>query len=486
MNQPLARTAIIEIFSQWTGFADPPSRSAKLTIRASSGRFLRDIAVEGDRDELDSECVQQFFAALNRPALPELTPSEFDQPFDAVRMHYGSVWTDDNPSLLVRVANSDGTTICLRSGSQHAFMLPFQFIDTKADSIRETYDPQLSRAISALMPESFLNRDRLADYGVMFQADLDRATQAETFSHTPADETEQTPVSGDESYQFQLDEIEARIHRLFSGEETPEEKAEAEQTGNHSQRLLKRIPFQELSDLLERGADPNAADDVGQTALMHAAFPPFQRERFEILVKAGADLEARGNDGVTGLQLACSGGMFEAVAAWVAAGADIEATTSHGTTSLMLGATWDDIVSLLLAHNATINAVDHDGHSALAYAVLRQSSIGAKRLLNSIRALLSAGADVRLPDKQGLTPIDHARRSLARVELQDEVRQAFANARTAEERRQALAAREQHARWLEQHRREHPEDEWLTKLDYDDHTLATEIVELLTAVAKGV
>ena len=481
MDPPLAK---IEIFSRWTGFADPCHHEGKLTIRPCANRFLREVAVEGKCEELRTECVRDFMSALEWPMLPLLMPSAFDQPFEVVRQHYDSCWTDDYPELLVRITNTDGTVTCLRSTSQHAFMLPLQFIDTTADSTCDTYDPQLSRAIAALMPESFLNRDRLASYGVMFQADLDRSNRAENSGSLPSDEVEPAPETAKASDESQVDGIEAIIHRLFSGEESPEEKDEAELTGNHSQRLLKRIPLQELCALLERGADPNVADDVGQTALMYAAFPPFQRERFERLVKAGADLEARRKDGANGLQFACEGGEFEAAAAWVAAGADVNAATSHGATPLMLGAKWDNIVSLLLAHNAAINTVDHDGHSALAYAVLLQSSIGAKRLLNSIRALLAAGADVRRPDRQSLTPLDHAYRSFARVELQNEVLQAFAESRTAEERRQAQAARAQHMQWLEQYRREHLEDERLTNADYDDRTLAMEIVELLTAAAK--
>ncbi len=133
------------------------------------------------------------------------------------------------------------------------------------------------------------------------------------------------------------------IDRLFSNEETPEEKAEAERVGKLSERLLKRISPDDVRGLLARGANPGIADDVGQTALMHAAWAR-DWERFRLLARAGADLEARRNDGLNGLQLACSGGSSDAVEEWIRAGADIEVRTPEGTTPLMLAATWPDSV----------------------------------------------------------------------------------------------------------------------------------------------
>jgi ankyrin repeat protein len=482
MGGTLGKISRIEIYSCWCGFADPPSVTAKLTIEANAERFLREVAIDGPRDELQAECVQQFLVELERPVLSELTPTVFDQPFEAVSQHYNSITTDDSPAVLVQVTDRAGTVIQIRSESQHAFMLPLTIFDATHGSVQKTYDPQLSRSIAALMPESFLNRHRLADYGRMFQLDLEWAIRRETCNVTSAADSDRVGTTSEEiSPERQFEEHEARLQRLFSREESSEEKAEAERTGDHSQRLLKRIPLDELTALLERGADPNVADDAGQTALMHAAFRPFDRERFERLVQAGANLEVRRTDGFNGLQLACSGGETESAAAWIAAGADVNVSTPHGATPLMLSASWDKIVKLLLAHNATVNAVDQDGHSALAYAVLRQNSVRAKRQLQAIQELLSAGANVSLSDGQGLTPLDHARRVLARVDLSNEVMQAFADSRAAEERRPSQSVRKQQTEWLEQHRRAYPEDESLIKDFLDNRTLASEVLELLDA-----
>lgn len=215
-------------------------------------------------------------------------------------------------------------------------------------------------------------------------------------------------------------------------EETPADKAEAEQTGNISGRLLKRLPARAAIELIAQGADVNIADDVGQTALMIAAFPPFNQEKFRALVTAGANVEARRNDGLTGLLLACAGGESEAAEEWVRAGADVRVRCPENSTPLMLGARWPHIVALLLASGADPNAADKDGHTPLAYGVIQQCSVSAQGERTAIRQLLEAGADPHRADNEGRTPTDHARQAVKAEELHLETMLALSG-RSAEE-----------------------------------------------------
>jgi ankyrin repeat protein len=158
---------------------------------------------------------------------------------------------------------------------------------------------------------------------------------------------------------------------------------------------------------------------------MAASWPPFNQLVFRELVAAGANVEARRNDGYTGLHLACAGGESLAASEWVRAGADVNARTSEGATPLMLAATWPQIVEMLLRNRADIHVADADGHTALVYAILKQSTILANEYLRSLRFLLARGADVNQRDREGVTPLEHAEKALARVRLEEEVLRAF-------------------------------------------------------------
>ncbi|VTR91033.1 ankyrin repeat protein : Ankyrin repeat protein, putative OS=Trichomonas vaginalis GN=TVAG_394330 PE=4 SV=1: Ank_2: Ank [Gemmata massiliana] len=415
-----APTAVerIEVFTHWMGFSSP-TVAAKLVIARHNDRFTRERALAEPVSDLPTALISRFLTALQRPTVPELTPELFDVPEQVIREHYGSIWTNDDPSVLVRVTFTDSRQIEIRSTVQHAFMLPLRVVTEAGTS--ETFDPELSRAIAELLPDEFPEKKRLSGSSGMLQHDIARYWEEQA---APKIEPEEEPVPEEPRTAATLEELDQMFHRIFSREESPEERTKAEQSGRTSERLLKRISLDDVRALIAAGADVNVADDVGQTALMHAAFPPFDQLRFRLLVEAGADVEAR-RDGATGLHLACSGGEFKAATEWVRAGADVHATTPEGATPLMLAAGWPDIVELLLRRGADVRATDADGHSALVYAILRQRFISAKEQLRSVRLLLAAGADINQPDREGVTPLDHAQRVLDRALLEAEVRRAL-------------------------------------------------------------
>lgn len=214
--------------------------------------------------------------------------------------------------------------------------------------------------------------------------------------------------------------------KIISQEESVAQKADAERLGKISRRLLKRLSFEDLRDVLAQGADPSVADECVQTALMLAAFPPFAEVQFEILAEAGANLEARRNDGFTGLHLACLGGSDEIALAWMRAGANIHARTAHGSTPLMLACGSNRTLHQLLRAGANPNDVDIDGHTALCCAVIAQRAIDPENQLESIRALIAAGTYLNIRDRNGKTALGHAYYALHKAQVEVDVHRAFA------------------------------------------------------------
>jgi ankyrin repeat protein len=141
--------------------------------------------------------------------------------------------------------------------------------------------------------------------------------------------------------------------------------------------------------LLRRGAEVNAAQGDGMTAL-HWAASKGNAEMVGVLLKAGASVKTTTRiDSATPLHLAAAAGSAPALDGLIAAGADINAVTAPGTTALMLAAAAGspDAVKVLLAHGANPNARESaKGHTALMFAA-------AANRTDAVKVLLELGAD---------------------------------------------------------------------------------------------
>ena len=436
----------IEVFSRRYGFVDPTGHIAKLTIIREGDRFIRQDRLAGTRDAISAECIGPFLEQLCQPAIEFLDPTLFDVPGPVIRAHFGSTWTGDAPTVLIRLRFSDGRVIEVLTTGQHICLLPIKIRDSQGLLNCQTFQPAMSRSMAALMPEGFLQRDRLQGPSSLLQSEIDDYRSGvgrwrfddDSGEAADADErSDRDRLSWDEVKQ----RINETLHALALNLESPEDKELAERTGKISERLLKNLPLDEVADILSRAGNPNVADEHGQTALMLAASPPLDRIRFRMLVRAGANLEAkRTKDGATGLHLACNGGMADAVEEWILAGADIHARLPEGATPLMLGASWPAIVRLLLASGARANDVDQDGHTALVYAIHRQCWLTAADPLEAICLLIDAGTDLTLRDHKGRTPLEFARQhhriKLLEQEIGLAVQEVLGRQPTADEERQ--------------------------------------------------
>jgi ankyrin repeat protein len=151
--------------------------------------------------------------------------------------------------------------------------------------------------------------------------------------------------------------------------------------------------LQAVAALLAGGADPNAADSFGFTALHAAAAARHGNSTtaalIQALVAAGGNPNARLANGATPLHQAARTGCLAALQALLAAGADVSSRDSLGRTPLHLAAGKNaECVEALLRAGAPVAAVDNSrrqpldmAHEAQLLAVeqLLWAAVGARR-----------------------------------------------------------------------------------------------------------
>src|SRR5688572_15710605 len=147
--------------------------------------------------------------------------------------------------------------------------------------------------------------------------------------------------------------------------------------------------------LLTNGADVNAAQGDGMTAL-HWAARNGDAELAQMLLFAGANVKAATRlGGYTPLMMAADQGHATVIAALVSGGADAKAANALGTTALMLAAQSGNpqAVTTLVENGAEIEAKEKTfGQTPLMFAA-------SMNRVEAIRALLKVGADVKATSK---------------------------------------------------------------------------------------
>ena len=151
--------------------------------------------------------------------------------------------------------------------------------------------------------------------------------------------------------------------------------------------------------LLLHGAAIDARTVDGRTALHAAAMQPMGGRVVKLLLEVGADVDARSMTGNTPLFGAAAAGL-ENTLLLLDHGANPNIPSQTGATPLMVART-ADVVWLLVAKGAHINARSKRGETALAAAAGRGDD-------ESVTLLLSKGADVNATDYRGYTPLMHA------------------------------------------------------------------------------
>ena len=154
-----------------------------------------------------------------------------------------------------------------------------------------------------------------------------------------------------------------------------------------------------VRELLAKGADVNAAQADGMTAL-HWAVNNDDAEMAGQLVRSRANVNATNRYGVPPLSTACTNGNAALVRLLLDAGANANASLPGGETVLMTAARVGSLeaVKALLARGANPNAQERRDQTALMWAA-------AEGHATVVRALIEAGSTINATLPSGFTPL---------------------------------------------------------------------------------
>lgn len=180
--------AAIEIESIWTGLG--PTSESKLSLKEKNGEYY----VKGKR--VNKRLIERLLLELQEPfniptvenlgiteawlqanaksTLPERLKKSHQSEKDLFLSSFqdikliekllpgilGGWWTDDYPEFALQIKRKDGSSVIINSSRQGIFMVPLAIIEN--GGARFSYNANLSRAIAALLPEKFTNRERLS------------------------------------------------------------------------------------------------------------------------------------------------------------------------------------------------------------------------------------------------------------------------------------------------------------------------------------
>ena len=153
----------------------------------------------------------------------------------------------------------------------------------------------------------------------------------------------------------------------------------------------------------------NATDAHGRTPLHVATFAK-QREAIRALAKAGAELNRLENDRYDAVTIAAVADDEDTLRVLLQLGASAKQTTSRYDGTALIAAAHlghDGVVRQLIQAGAPLDHVNNLHWTAAIEAVVLGN--GGVRHQATLKALIDAGANVSLTDRQGQTPLQLAR-----------------------------------------------------------------------------
>jgi len=163
-----------------------------------------------------------------------------------------------------------------------------------------------------------------------------------------------------------------------------------------------------VKSLLKNGVYIHAQNRNGACAVVAAAYNN-RLDIVDLLIDAGADVNMKDNTLQSAYLISTSEGYTELLLKTLKAGADVHATDSYNGTGLIRAADRGHvgIIKELLKTDIRVNHINKLGWTALLEAIILGD--GGTRYTETVRLLVESGADVNLPDKDGVTPLMRAK-----------------------------------------------------------------------------
>jgi ankyrin repeat protein len=177
-----------------------------------------------------------------------------------------------------------------------------------------------------------------------------------------------------------------------------------------------------LETLIANGAPLDAADGAGQTPLL-LAVQGNHLAAAEALIKAGGNINAQAANKDTPWLLAGALGRTEMLRLMIPHGPDFSIRNRFGGNALIPACerAHVDTVQLLLTTKINVDHVNNLGWTCLLEIVILGD--GGPRHVEVAQLVLAAGANPNIADKDGMSPLAHAKRKGQR-----EIAQLIANA----------------------------------------------------------
>jgi len=171
-----------------------------------------------------------------------------------------------------------------------------------------------------------------------------------------------------------------------------------------------------IKQLLAEGSAIDARDARGRTALLVATHEN-RVNAARALIEAGANVNAKDAINDSPYLYAGARGHLAILKLTLEHGADLKSTNRYGGTALIPACERGHVetVRTLIAAGVAVDHVNNLGWTGLLEAIIL--SDGGEAHQQIVADLLAAGANVNLADRDGVTPLQHARsRGYARIE----------------------------------------------------------------------